>query len=1231
MDNKNYQVQYDITVNSGPGVAGINSFAQAVEKISSAGNKLTAFSNNLNSLYKTINKNFGSKDGKAKVIDIRFKVTQNKSAEKVLDNISSKINNITDKAKGIRITADTGSVRTAQESMEAMTKLNRLIGKTNAAFIHLSKGKVVNVDTTEAKARLNELLGLLGQVKSVAATGAVVNPSGINPGVQGITGLPPILTPAQKAAMAKISHKENAKAAGLLSVIRGKGVESRLVSNSQTANKINEIVARTRGQLEIENAKRDNRILEERERRETKMQEAALKQRAAQEARQERMARQSVQRRNAVQRSAVDRLQYTNFPSFRSIPLAGMINAYMVYGALKSGITEAVEYTNTMTSAMSILKVADDDLATFNGRFAAMAQNVRQIGVDTKFTSYEIAGAVKYLAMAGMNMDTINKSMKPIANLALIGDHDVTRIADVATNIMAGYDISSDSMPDVSDILASTASRSNVNILEMAESFKMAAGYLKVANVDFTEAAAAIGILGNAGIKGTMAGTALRAMANRFAKPTSEGQEVMNRLGIKFTEYIQVEDKKVETLRPLADIFKDLKDKNASLADMQSIFGRIGGSASMMFLTNHEQLRTLAKENKSSAGIAEILSKVKQNETTKGLWDQFTSRIMEGFQQAFDVMEPTIMVTLKELIEKIKPREFAEGVRSILDALLSLITAFSKIGAWVVRNYKWLEPLVFTTIVSTRLFKLAASITNLGVAFGFLGKQQAGAAVLGSASSFLGGSLNPFKKATFADKRAMVLARQSGAVTGGVLPLLASQTRVGGSLLGSAGALASIGKAALAAVTGVSAVAGAIGYVSYKTWRLLDIEESVGQRIEEKNKHTYNSIVELNEALATGFKNANDMGNAIDELLGKSLSEQTGVSTKWFSTPWWKSLAMPFAASMHSAKSGGDTSQAAKIMSTRDPYQVAISKQIQRIAREDESSAMQSFYALMGAANSADDIKAFRKSIRDRFEFVENGDVRRNREKYKIYQIGADGKVKKDNLGNVLYNESIANGDAAAARYTGEYGAYRNRVVIPRMYEIADDLAKAMESQKTAMEKLTSNSMDLGKITDRGFSIKNGALSYSYDSDKEKTDNKEASRKSAMMFVSSYAKRLLGEMTKVYGGSSSLAFTLMKKAGFTEEMLSTEPGTNGLLSDLPPITTSDDEDGLSPVAGGRGRRASTSTPKQVIVNITNLLNVETIDLLKSPEGQLAEVQDFKEMMLQALVEVVHGFDASWNA
>lgn len=72
-----------------------------------------------------------------------------------------------------------------------------------------------------------------------------------------------------------------------------------------------------------------------------------------------------------------------------------------------------------------------------------------------------------------------------------------------------------------------------------------------------------------------------------------------------------------------------------------------------------------------------------------------------------------------------------------------------------------------------------------------------------------------------------------------------------------------------------------------------------------------------------------------------------------------------------------------------------------------------------------------------------------------------------------------------------------------------------------------------------------------------------------------------------------------------------------------------DDAGAGGNYSGTGKLSS-AAPKQVIVNITNLLSIETIELLKSENGSFPEVRDLKEQMAQALIDVVHDFDASWN-
>ena len=124
---------------------------------------------------------------------------------------------------------------------------------------------------------------------------------------------------------------------------------------------------------------------------------------------------------------------------------------------------------------------------------------------------------------------------------------------------------------------------------------------------------------------------------------------------------------------------------------------------------------------------------------------------------------------------------------------------------------------------------------------------------------------------------------------------------------------------------------------------------------------------------------------------------------------------------------------------------------------------------------------------------------------------------------------------------------------------------------------------------------------------------------------------LNSSLRKVFGDSSDAADTILKMAGFKPYLYANDPDYN----DPKPWDKSDisysggDDGGAGGNYSGTGKLSS-AAPKQVIVNITNLLSVQTIELMKTPEGLSPEIQDLKDMMAQALIDVVHDFDASWN-
>ena len=1287
---QNYEVYYDIKVNATEGTEQVTAFANAVEKLSKGRISFAPVVTNINEMMQAVEKTFRGKNGKKKDFNFDLEIRTGET-EKRLEGVKNLLTEIKELTQGIKLTINPGekidgralrnqtnklvgkkkldeqqaeakrnAASAVKSVMDTQRTVTRSIGKINSALAHLEKGREVNIKTDTARVRLQEILTLLGNIRGAATMTLHLNTAA--PATSVPVG-PVVRPPYAPVATAVLSDKEQAGlnkrlyADEAMNRQRMQQAKEKAALQVETFRQMSEIRAAERAARHREServrADRELRKIAERTRREEL--NAEKRRRQAEETQRRRNAARVVtsMRRQAAfedsvygskRRAAINRIQYSKAPSWRNLPMAGMLNAYMAYNFLRTQFTEAVEYSNIMQSAHSILRVADSDLATFEGRFDRMARYVRRIGVETKFTAIEVAGAVKFLSMAGMGIETINESIRPITNLALIGDNDISQIADLATNIQTGYNIKNTSMGSVADILASTVSRSNVNIIEMAESFKMAAGYLRLSGVDFTEASAAIGVLGNMGIKGTMAGTALRAMATRFAKPTKEAREALDRLGVKFTRMEDIYGKQVEKLRPLADIFEDLNKKGATMADMQTIFGKIGGNAAMMFVNNYGQLRTLASQNRASQGISSELAQVKQD-TTKGLWYQMTSQLTESFMQVYELVEPVIRSTLKDFLAKFNSREFARGLASIGQGVMSLLSVLGNFASWMTRNFYWIEPLLFTGFVATRLFKLAGALTNVGVAVGFIGKQAAGNSIVELVSGLTGlTSARGIKALSFANKRALVTALQAAGVSGkgamgrallqggagsfaaraGFSSLFSSQVATGGGLVGAAGSLSAIGTTAVAATAGIAALVGALGWVAYKTWQIKKAKDAVLEDITANEKYRYPVIEDLYAALHKTYQQAIDTKKAVDDLTtGKTIEESSGHKIGAFTGNWWTSFLSEAGASMAASRGGVYHAPA---YSYSDARQDDSREAITAIARRDSQSRLNAAYAEFGKMSDPLEVRAFIENIALKYgqQAVTAAEAAK--------KLGLDKPFWFERDGKVTYSNALGDLPEVAAAYTPTYAAYQNNTTVKHITTAAQGYLNAIESMAGARALIEKSGFDYGELIRGGFTQNKDGLWIQKALNAQATDKERQEMLAGRQRVHHLLVNLSGTLRQVFGGSSEAAENILRKAGFSAALYANEPDSN----DTAPFNANritgvsgDDDGGAGGNYSGTGRLSS-AAPKQVIVNITNLMSVETIDLLKSPEGQTAEIQHFKEQMAQALIDVVHDFDASWN-
>ena len=270
----------------------------------------------------------------------------------------------------------------------------------------------------------------------------------------------------------------------------------------------------------------------------------------------------------------------------------------------------------------SMARVRATTAGITNNEFADLTSLAQRMGATTAFTATQAADALGFMSMAGMEASEQIAALPPLLDLASAGQLDLADSADIVTNIMSGYGIASADVGRATDVLVTGFISANTNLLQLGEAFKYAGPLAKVAGLRFEEAAAALSLMGNAGIQASMAGTSLRGGLVRLLDPPAAAADAMRRLGVTALDASG-------QLLPLADIMLQFETVGLGAADAMRIFGLRAGPAFLALMgEGSEALRQLTAEMDASAGTAERIRK-QQLDTLQGSVVQLTSA-MDG-------------------------------------------------------------------------------------------------------------------------------------------------------------------------------------------------------------------------------------------------------------------------------------------------------------------------------------------------------------------------------------------------------------------------------------------------------------------------------------------------------------------------------------------------------------------------------------------------------------------------
>lgn len=373
--------------------------------------------------------------------------------------------------------------------------------------------------------------------------------------------------------------------------------------------------------------------------------------------------------------------------------------------AVAAGVASAVGSIGVVFAGFDS-KMAE--VAAVSGTTGAALDTLRdkakELGATTKFSATQAADAMKFLGMAGMNDTQILSAIGPVLNVAAAGMMDLARASDIVSDATTAFGLSAEETGRVADVMAKTATSSNTSIEQLGQAFVYAAAQGKAAGQTVEDISAALGILGNSGLKASIAGSGVQGMFKRMVSPKSA--QAFRDLGISVADASG-------KMKPLTRIVDELRTATEGMTQIQRLtaFEKLFGlhaKTAVILTDNADALRKMTGELNNADGAAQKMADVMSG-SLLGSWLSFRSSV-EGVVLALgEALSGPMTAVLGAATS------MARAIAKVVDTNRGLVTG---IGAAII-VVGGLGAAV--AVVGGGLMFLGAAVSLIGTAVGALG------------------------------------------------------------------------------------------------------------------------------------------------------------------------------------------------------------------------------------------------------------------------------------------------------------------------------------------------------------------------------------------------------------------------------------------------------------------------------------------------------------------------------
>lgn len=370
---------------------------------------------------------------------------------------------------------------------------------------------------------------------------------------------------------------------------------------------------------------------------------------------------------------------------FTAVAAAG---ALIVGGlGIKDTMTTFMDFEQGLSNVQAVSQATAEEMAI-------LRDEAKRLGAETAWSAVQVTEAQTLLAQAGFTVQETIAALPGLLDMASAEGMELAAATDIAAGTLRAFGLAAEEATHVADVLALSATATNSDIAGLGEAMKYVGPAANALGVDLEQTAAAIGMLSNANIKGSQAGTTLRAALTRLAKPSSEAAKLMSALGFEAFDAHG-------NMLPLDQVIRNLQTSTAALTSeqranaMATIFGQEAMSGMLALVEQGpEALKELTDSLYTADGAAKQMAETKLDNlagaitilqsAVEGMKIELGERLAPYARQFVDWLTPKIPIITDKIVELVdRAQEFATRAYPAVLKFIEVIKTISPLLAGI--------------------------------------------------------------------------------------------------------------------------------------------------------------------------------------------------------------------------------------------------------------------------------------------------------------------------------------------------------------------------------------------------------------------------------------------------------------------------------------------------------------------------------------------------------------------